>query len=1253
MTRQRWFSLYAAPTLATLALILISLFLVLSQRQESQVRTENAIRSAARVLADQVQNAFDQTDALILSVGNRYAQAADKGPDELANLTRQVQREVPNYPLLKRMGIIDRHGITFFNTAFVKGGAERLDASGRSYFQRARDGERRLMFEGPVQALLGGEWSLIVARRIDDESGSFLGVVFAVLPAAEIGASFSGVDLGPTGVVNLRGPDLAMIAHFPSATSSLGQVSNRNVAPGILRAMQALPDQAHYTVTDTSLIDGIERMYTFQRLRSAPFWVTVASATADFNASWHRSAVLLSLITLPIAALLFWSTRRVDRHHTLMRQAADITNREQAEADSRRLTEELDDLYHHAPCGYHSLSPDGTIVRINDTELRWLGYSRAEFGEGRNIREFLTAASLDTFQHNFPRLLSEGRIDEVEMTLVRKDGSTLPVLLSATVIRDASGQALATRSALIDFSQLRQQQDNLRRALSSAPMAVRVASLRDNRVLFMNRAFCDLVKRDEADAMGMDIASTYVDPAVFREIQQALGRGDMVLNKLVHLHLRDRPEIATVWALASYMVIDYDGQPAVLAWLYDVTQLHDARARAEAANRAKSAFLANMSHEIRTPMNAIMGLNHLLLRDETDGLQRSRLEKVSGAARHLLQVINDILDLSKIESGRMMLERRNFSVDEVIQRAVEMVRARADDKRLELIVDTDHLPPRLLGDPTRLSQMLINLLSNAVKFTPHGWVALRGQLIAESGRDLEVHFEVQDTGPGIAPETHDKLFQAFEQGDASTTRLHGGTGLGLALTRHFSQLMGGTTGLHSTEGEGSTFWFTARLERATDSPATGHAPSLSGLHALLVDDLAEARESVSARLMELGMSVETCTSGVEALALVAERASGGRFFDLLIIDWQMTPIDGVETLRHITELLGAGKPPVALVSAYDDPQLWRQAREAGGDMVLLKPLTGTTLKDGLSRLLQREGPRSHSDRVDATEARLRAAYLGRTVLLVEDNPINQEVAVSLLEAAGVAVDTCDNGQQAVDQTLEKDYALVLMDVQMPVMDGLQATRLIRARSGDSLPIIAMTADAFGEDQLACLEAGMNDHLAKPVDPELLFSALMRWLPSEGRDAPDAQALSNAKEADSLRPAWRPGHLERPTRPLDERLAEVPGYSLSSGLAATRGKMDLLVKVLRTFIARYRQGDSPLREAMQARDGAAVQKACHAIRGACAAVGAVTLAEMARGIEVSLGHTPDVGAWRSADQEGERLLDALATLTERIALELNG
>ncbi|HSI51290.1 MAG TPA: response regulator [Ideonella sp.] len=527
-----------------------------------------------------------------------------------------------------------------------------------------------------------------------------------------------------------------------------------------------------------------------------------------------------------------------------------------------------------------------------------------------------------------------------------------------------------------------------------------------------------------------------------------------------------------------------------------VGELATARDRAEAANRSKSEFLANMSHEIRTPLNAIVGLTHLVQREAREPAQRDRLGKIAHSAQHLLQVINDILDLSKIEANRLQLEDIEFSLDAVLSRSFEMVADHAQAKGLELIVDTDHLPDRLVGDPTRFSQALLNLVGNAVKFTAQGFVRLGGEVLARTGDRALMKFSVRDTGIGIAPERIGALFLAFEQADSSTTRRHGGTGLGLALTQRLAQLMGGDAGVSSTPGKGSEFWFSVWLRVA--APSTRHAPQLAGRRALLVDDLPEALAALTGQLRRLGLLVTTAASGEEALACADEAARRGEPFELLLIDWRMAPLDGVQTLALLRKRLGAGLPPAVLVTADADAALQREVREARFSSVLVKPVTASALHDGLLRVLgqARPTPPRQPAAPGGPEASLRQLHAGKRVLLAEDGLVNQEVAKALLESVSLEVDVAADGvrtvQMALDRAVDQPYALILMDVQMPLMDGLDATRELRSR-GYRAPIIAMTANAFTEDRDACLAAGMDDHLSKPVQPEALYANLLHWL----------------------------------------------------------------------------------------------------------------------------------------------------------------
>ena len=521
-------------------------------------------------------------------------------------------------------------------------------------------------------------------------------------------------------------------------------------------------------------------------------------------------------------------------------------------------------------------------------------------------------------------------------------------------------------------------------------------------------------------------------------------------------------------------------------------ELAEARDQALASTRAKSEFLANMSHEIRTPLNGILGMTEILLESELSRDQRDHALTVRRCGEHLLTVINDILDFSKIEAGKLDIEHVEFDLPGLVEEVADLLATRAQEKSLEIACRIPHaLPGHVRGDPARLRQVLVNLVGNAIKFTDEGEIVIEVTARPATEARLAVRVAVRDTGIGIPAHRHAAVFESFTQADGSTTRLHGGTGLGLTISRQLVHLMGGVIGLESAPGKGSTFWVDLDLERvparADDAP-----PSLQGLHALVVDDNATNRAILRETLQSWGCRVDDAAGARAALARL-QAAVADDPFGLVLLDMQMPEIDGVEAARLIrTDARFASVPLILLTSMGSLRRGTAAARALGFDAALTKPVRRSTLFNAIAEAV--DGRRPDHEPVRHAPAEQTPVRAGQRVLLAEDNPVNQIVARRMLEKLGCRVDVVSNGQEAVLAATRETYDVVLMDVQMPTMDGLAATAEIRRRQagGRRVPIIALTAHAMEGDRKRCLEAGMDDYLSKPINRDALVAALTRW-----------------------------------------------------------------------------------------------------------------------------------------------------------------
>jgi signal transduction histidine kinase/DNA-binding response OmpR family regulator/HPt (histidine-containing phosphotransfer) domain-containing protein len=677
-----------------------------------------------------------------------------------------------------------------------------------------------------------------------------------------------------------------------------------------------------------------------------------------------------------------------------------------------------------------------------------------------------------------------------------------------------------------------------------------------------------------------------------------------------------------------------DGSTLWHGFISDITEikaieadLNTAKESAEAANRSKGEFLANMSHEIRTPMNAIIGMSYLALQTELSARQRNYIEKVHRAGSSLLGLINDILDFSKIEAGKMVMEAVEFRLEDVMENLAGMLGLKMEDKGLELLFDTDpQLPTALVGDPLRLGQVLINLANNAVKFTERGEIVIGVRTLAQTGDSVELHFWVQDTGIGMTPEQCARLFQSFSQADSSTTRKYGGTGLGLVISKNLVERMNGRIWVHSTPGDGSVFHFSAQfgLQREPMARRVFSAEELPGVRALVVDDNASAREILSTMVRNLGLQVDVAQDGPQALALVALADEKGQPYDLVLMDWKMPGMDGVQTVQALQALQqrqGLGSvPAVIMVTAYGRDEALTCAEQCGValDAVLAKPASVTRLIDAIGQALGKGVPRqpgaAGADQKPDSPSHIGAfAQLrGARVLLVEDNDLNQELALDLLAQHGIEAVLAVNGQQAIE-TLERDgrFDGVLMDCQMPVMDGYTATREIRRRAAfKNLPIIAMTANAMAGDRQKVLDAGMWDHIAKPINVAEMFTTMARWIRPAGAPSAAGGASGASSSGGESVGRVRPG--DAPDRPAE--LPDLPGIDTQAGLATTMHN----ARLYRRLLLAFRDGQGHFAHLFdQARLGAdpsAPERCAHTLKGTAATIGAGAVQQAAAGLE---------------------------------------
>jgi PAS domain S-box-containing protein len=866
-------------------------------------------------------------------------------------------------------------------------------------------------------------------------------------------------------------------------------------------------------------------------------------------------------------------------------------------------------LDHHA--NVTITDQDGKIIYANPKFCDISGYSRAEL-LGQTHRLINSSSHEPEFFSDMWSTIRNGKIWKGEIKNITKNGEQYWVDSTIVPFLDHEGHPYQyiTIDTNITERKLAEQkllanEARLRRMLEISPIAVSIKRMSDKQRVFVNQCLLDMFHITMEQALGTGPIHYYQDPEEYRAIFERLESEGSILNREIGLLTLNQQKI---WVLASYFHMEYEGEPAIMGWFYEITEIQQARKLAESANQAKSAFLSTMSHEIRTPMNGIIGMAELLLETSLAPQQSEFAHIIRDCAQSLMIIVNDILDFSKIEAGKLTIESIEFSLISVLESSIDLLSIKAREKNLPLLSFIDaKIPGKLIGDPGRLRQILINLISNAVKFSSTGQVQINCQILQHHDDQYRLRFEVKDSGIGMSSEVTERLFQPFTQADGSFSRKYGGTGLGLSICKRLVELMNGEIGVNSQEGQGSVFWFELTLTAGTQLGELPNWQALAQHKILIIVPNGLQRQNLQRTLQNWGCTTFEADSGVSALGQIALQPD----LDLAIISDEVTDIEA----KALAGAIKAIQPRLKLVLLHKIAD--NHATPAEFHAGLTHPIKPGQLLENLQFALRQITPAAapavalpqsppsagvpSAPNVPLTEyvssETLKQTTEKYRILVVDDNAVNRKLAKSLLNKLGYhTIDMVENGQMALEALDEQLYDLILMDCQMPVMDGFIATRLIRANQQKTnlhTAIVAMTANAVHGDRERCLDAGMDDYLAKPIGPKALQDMLKRWLPEH----------DNQAEAAPPKPAGVSGTASPHAILNSQRAEEICG-----------GDNTLYREILHVFIEQTPPVLTRIEQALIQTDYVMAKAAGHELAGSASNIGADQINALARDLE---------------------------------------